>query len=132
HRLGADPAGGGADGGGRLVAGGGDLLMRVGFGPGTGEVHELLAEAGRLVLDVSRAVEQRFVRWPSGPSQEEVKELEHAADRVVSELLAQANTMFVTPYDREDIVELAFAVDDVADAAENAAELLGLYAIETP
>ncbi|MEN3271912.1 MAG: uncharacterized protein V7636_673 [Actinomycetota bacterium] len=106
--------------------------MRLGFGPGTGEVHELLAEAGRLVLDVSRAVEQRFVRWPSGPSQEEVKELEHAADRVVSELLAQANTMFVTPYDREDIVELAFAVDDVADAAENAAELLGLYAIETP
>jgi uncharacterized protein len=42
------------------------------------------------------------------------------------------NTMFVTPFDREDIVALAFAVDDVADAGENAAELLGLYSVETP
>ena len=41
------------------------------------------------------------------------------------------NTLFVTPYDREDLVTLAFAVDDVADAAENAAELLGLYGVET-
>jgi uncharacterized protein len=40
--------------------------------------------------------------------------------------------MFQTPYDREDIVTLAFAVDDVADAGENAAELLGLYGVETP
>ena len=40
--------------------------------------------------------------------------------------------MFVTPYDREDMITLAFAVDDVADAAENAAELLGLYGVETP
>ena len=29
-------------------------------------------------------------------------------------------------------ITLAFAVDDVADAAENAAELLGLYGVETP
>jgi uncharacterized protein len=105
--------------------------MRLGLGPRTGEMHELLAEAGRRVLDVARLVERRFVEWPSGPSQDEVKELEHAADSVVSELLAQANTMFVTPYDRDDIVTLAFAVDDVADAAENASELLGLYRIES-
>jgi predicted phosphate transport protein (TIGR00153 family) len=77
-------------------------------------------------------VEQRFLEWPSGPTQETVKELEHEADAVVSALLTQANAMFVTPYDREDIVKLAFTIDDVADAAENAAELLGLYGVETP
>jgi uncharacterized protein Yka (UPF0111/DUF47 family) len=38
----------------------------------------------------------------------------------------------VTPYDRDDLVALAFAVDDVADEAESAAELLGLYGVETP
>ena len=91
-----------------------------------------LAEAGQAVLAVSRAVEARFRGWPSGPTQDEVKALEHEADRVISELLSMTNTMFVTPYDREDIVALAFAVDDVADAGENAAELLGLYAVETP
>ena len=106
--------------------------MRIGLGPRSGEVFVLLAEAGRAVLDVSRAVDGRFRAWPSGPTQDEVKELEHEADRIISELLSMTNSMFVTPYDREDIVALAFAVDDVADAAENAAELLGLYGVETP
>ena len=81
---------------------------------------------------MTRLVERRFLEWPSGPSQEEVKQLEHEADQVVSSLLSLTNTMFVTPYDRDDIVTLAFAVDDVADEAENAAELLGLYGIEMP
>ena len=106
--------------------------MRLGLGPASGEIHALLAEAGQLVAAVTREVEQRFLRWPSGPTQEDVKNLEHEADRVVSELLSQANSMFVTPYDRDDIVTLAFAVDDVADVAESAAELLGLYGVERP
>ncbi len=104
--------------------------MRI--GPATGDMHGQLARSGAAAAAVATAVERRFQRWPSGPSQEEVKELEHEADRIVSELLRSANTQFVTPYDREDIVALAFAVDDVADAAENAGELLGLYGVETP
>ncbi|MGZ4289922.1 MAG: DUF47 domain-containing protein [Gaiellaceae bacterium] len=106
--------------------------MRLGVGPGTGEIHKLLGDAGLRAAAVARLVERRFVEWPSGPSQEEVKDLEHEADGVVSTLLSLTNSMFVTPYDREDLVTLAFAVDDVADAAENAAELLGLYGVETP
>jgi predicted phosphate transport protein (TIGR00153 family) len=106
--------------------------MRLGFGPGSGEIYTLLGEAGERVVAVSRAVERRFVDWPSGPSQDEVKQLEHDADRAISELLSQTNSLFVTPYDREDLVTLAFAVDDVADAAENAAELLGLYGVDQP
>ncbi len=106
--------------------------MRLGLGPGAGEIYTLLDEAGARVAEVARAVERRFLDWPSGPSQDDVKQLEHAADRAVSALLSQANTLFVTPYDREDLVALAFAVDDVADAAESAAELLGLYGVERP
>src|SRR6185312_5462329 len=83
-------------------------------------------------LAVAHAVDRRFREWPSGPTQENVKELEHEADRVVSELLSLTNSMFQTPYDRDDLITLAFAVDDVADAAENAAELLGLYGVESP
>jgi predicted phosphate transport protein (TIGR00153 family) len=106
--------------------------MRIGLGPSSGEIHKLLAEAGERAAAVARLVEQRFLEWPNGPTQDEVKQLEHEADEVVSSLLSLTNSMFVTPYDREDIVTLAFAVDDVADAAENAAELLGLYSVERP
>jgi predicted phosphate transport protein (TIGR00153 family) len=132
HRLGADDSGRRLRRGAPLLPGEGDLLRRFGFGAGSGEIHTLLGEAGEKVVAVARAVEQRFLEWPSGPTQETVKELEHEADAVVSALLTQANAMFVTPYDREDIVKLAFTIDDVADAAENAAELLGLYGVETP
>ncbi len=104
--------------------------MRFGVGPASGEIYKLLAEAGERVAAVAQLVEQRFVAWPTGPSQEDVKRLEHEADQVVSLLLSQTNSMFVTPYDRDDIVTLAFAIDDVADEAENAAELLGLYGVE--
>jgi uncharacterized protein Yka (UPF0111/DUF47 family) len=105
--------------------------MRVGLGRGSGEIYALIASAGEAALAVSRAVEQRFLGWPGGPSQAEVKDLEHNADRIVSELLSLTNTMFVTPYDRDDLITLAFAIDDVADAGENAAELLGLYGVES-
>ena len=105
--------------------------MRVGLGRGSGEIYALIAQAGESALAVSRAVQQRFADWPSGPTQDEVKDLEHNADRIVSELLSMTNSMFVTPYDRDDLITLAFAIDDVADAGENAAELLGLYGVET-
>jgi hypothetical protein len=95
-------------------------------------VYDLLAEAGAAVLEVALAVQARILEWPSGPPQDTIKELEHAADRSVSELLAAANGLFVTPFDRDDLIELAFAVDDVADAAENASELFGLYGIVSP
>jgi uncharacterized protein len=106
--------------------------MRFGFGSGPAEIHNLLAEAGQRMVDVTRAVERRFADWPTGPSQDEVKDLEHQADAAISQLLSQTNALFVTPYDRDDLITLAFAVDDVADAAENAAELLGLYGVESP
>jgi hypothetical protein len=104
--------------------------MRLGVGPRSSEIFTLLGHAGEAVLEVCTAVDARFRMWPNGPSQEEVKDLEHVADSVISQLLSMTNTVFVTPFDRDDLVTLAFAVDDVADAAESAAELLGMYGVQ--
>jgi hypothetical protein len=107
--------------------------MRLGFGPGNTELFELLARAGENALAIARAAEQRFSEYPSSSvSQDDVKELEHEGDRIVSETLRSINAQFVTPYDREDLVTLAFAVDEVPDKIESATELLGLYGVEAP
>jgi predicted phosphate transport protein (TIGR00153 family) len=106
--------------------------MRLGLGTRTSDIYDLLARAGANGHEIAQLVERRFREWPSGPSQDEVKELEHEGDRIISELLTTANASFVTPIDRDDLVTLAFAVDDVADSIENASELLGLYGVETP
>ena len=105
--------------------------MRLGFGPAGGELFELIALAGENALATAKAAEQRFREYPSSSvSQDDVKELEHEGDRIVSALLRSINAQFVTPYDREDLVTLAFSVDEVPDKIENAAELLGLYGVE--
>jgi uncharacterized protein len=96
------------------------------------EIYELLARAGANAHEIAKLVERRFQDWPSGPSQDEVKELEHEGDRIISELLTTTNAQWVTPIDPDDLVDLAYAVDDVADSIENASELLGLYGVETP
>lgn len=101
-------------------------------GPRTGEIYALLGEAGENVRRIAQVVEQRFLQWPSGPSQDEVKDLEHEGDRILSELLSRTNSMFGMMLDRDDLVELAHSVDDVADAIENASELLSLYGVESP
>jgi hypothetical protein len=107
--------------------------MRIGFGAGNAELFELLARAGENALAIARAAEQRFGDYPSSSvSQDEIKELEHEGDRIVSDTLRSINAQFVTPYDREDLVTLAFAVDEVPDKIESAAELLGLYGVEAP
>jgi predicted phosphate transport protein (TIGR00153 family) len=108
-------------------------LMRFGFGPGSGELYALLARAGENAVETAEAVERRFREFPApSVSQDDVKAFEHAGDAIVSELLRCINAQFVTPYDREDLVTLAFAVDEVPDKIENASELLGLYGVEAP
>jgi predicted phosphate transport protein (TIGR00153 family) len=107
--------------------------IQFGAGPGSGQMYELLALAGQNAVEVARAVEQRFREHPSSAvSQDQVKELEHEGDRLASDLFRCIEAQFQTPFDREDLVQLVFAVDEVADKAENASELLGLYGVEQP
>ncbi len=95
-------------------------------------MFELLARAGENAVAIAKAAEQGFRHYPStSVTQDDIKGLEHEGDRIVVETLHCINAQFVTPYDREDLVTLAFAVDEVPDKIENAAELLGLYGVES-
>jgi predicted phosphate transport protein (TIGR00153 family) len=62
----------------------------------------------------------------------EIKAVENEGDRITHDILHRLNQTFVTPIDREDIIQLASKLDDVVDLAEEAADLLVLYKIEAP
>jgi predicted phosphate transport protein (TIGR00153 family) len=102
------------------------------LGPKTNDFYELFARAGANAVAAAHAAEERFRTFPGGVSQDELKELEHEGDRITGELIGLVNSQFITPFDRDDLFELAGAVDDVVDAIENATELLGLYDVEQP
>jgi uncharacterized protein len=57
---------------------------------------------------------------------------EQQGDRITHDIIRRLNETFVTPIDREDILALASALDDIVDYTEEAADYLGLYKIEAP
>src|SRR4051812_31405050 len=57
---------------------------------------------------------------------------EQDGDRITHDIIHRLNQTFVTPIDREDILQLASALDDVVDFIEEVSDYLGLYKIEAP
>ncbi len=55
-----------------------------------------------------------------------LRDLEHEADQTTHAIFRHLNTSFVTPFDREDIYNLASDLDDVMDYVEAAADLVVL------
>src|ERR671917_1010314 len=103
--------------------------MRISLTPRTTEFFTLFARAGENALQVARLVERRFREHPnSGVTQEQVKAEETEGDEITRNLINLLNTQYVTPFDREDIYQLATELDDVVDYLEEASDLRGLYA----
>ncbi|HEV8089688.1 MAG TPA: DUF47 family protein [Actinomycetota bacterium] len=61
-----------------------------------------------------------------------LQEREHEGDEITHQVIEHLNTTFITPMDREDIYQLATALDDVVDAIEAAGDLFILHGIEEP
>ncbi len=61
-----------------------------------------------------------------------IEDREHEGDEVTHAIIRRLNTSFITPMDREDIYQLATALDDVMDAVEAVSDLFLLHAIEAP
>jgi predicted phosphate transport protein (TIGR00153 family) len=61
-----------------------------------------------------------------------IADREHEGDEVTHAIIRLLNTTFVTPMDREDIYQLATALDDVMDAIEAVSDIFVLHRIEAP
>ncbi len=107
--------------------------MRISLTPKTTEFFSLFSHAGENALEVAQLVERRFRGHPnSGVTQEQVKSSETVGDAITRELITLLNTQYLTPFDRDDIYQLATEIDDVVDYLEEASDLLGLYGVEMP
>ncbi len=62
---------------------------------------------------------------------ERMRAAEHAGDDTTHAIFHQLNSSFITPFDREDIYNLASSLDDIMDFMEEAVDLVVLYDIET-
>ncbi len=104
--------------------------MRLSLVPRPTEFYDLFARAGANALECARLAEIRFRDYPnSSVTQEDVKAIETEGDTITRELMQLLNTQYVTPFDREDIYELATKLDDVVDYIDEVSDLLGLYGV---
>ena len=95
--------------------------------------RNLFAEAGASCVHGAQLLDQLFERWPdAGDLPAQVVAAEHEGDRITHDIIDRLNHTFVTPIDREDILALASALDDIVDYTEEVADYLGLYKIEAP
>jgi len=57
---------------------------------------------------------------------------EQEGDKLTHKIVQRLNETFVTPIEREDILELAGGLDDIVDFTEEVADFLLLYKIDAP
>ncbi len=103
------------------------------FAPRDRVYFELFEEAGRNILRTAELLDKLLSTYPDSKElAEEIRICEHEGDRITHDIIDRLNHTFVTPIDREDILALASALDDIVDYTEEVADFLGLYRIEAP
>jgi predicted phosphate transport protein (TIGR00153 family) len=93
----------------------------------------LFEAAATNAVRAAELLEEMLNGWPDSQSlARDILVCEQEGDRITHDIIQRLNQTFVTPIDREDILELASALDDVADYIEEVADFLSLYKIEAP
>src|SRR5690349_16714847 len=97
------------------------------------EFFDLFEEAAGNILRAVELLERMLRTYPDDAElARDILICEQDGDRITHDIIQRLNQTFVTPIDREDIYELASALDDIVDFTEEVADYMGLYKIEAP
>src|SRR5437660_12088730 len=97
------------------------------------EFFDLFECAGQNIVRTAELLDKMLASYPeSADLAAEIRACEHEGDRITHGVIQRMNQTFVTPIDREDILQLSKALDDIVDYTEEVADYLGLYKIEPP
>jgi predicted phosphate transport protein (TIGR00153 family) len=103
------------------------------FAPRDRVYFDLFEEAGQNIFQAADLLDRLMATYPDHDHlARDILNCEHEGDRITHDIIDRLNHTFVTPIDREDILALASALDDVVDYTEEVADYLGLYKIEAP
>ncbi len=117
----------------RWIGGLGKILSTAGgtsLIPRERRFYDLFEQQAATIVRSAGLLEQALAEVASLPTrQREIKDLEHQGDELTHEIVRALNRTFVTPFDREDIYELAAGLDDILDYIEEVADTTNLYGI---
>lgn len=94
---------------------------------------DLFKQAAHNVIEGSRLLKELMGDYTNVQQKiERIKEVEHIGDGITHDIALRLNQTFLTPLDREDIHDLASALDDILDAVEAVADRFAIYKIAQP
>jgi uncharacterized protein len=93
--------------------------------------YELFTELAKRLTGSANTLQEMF----QNPAQLDskvsaIKGLEHEADNLTHDIIDRIDRTFVTPFDREDIHQLASELDDVIDLIDGTARRAQIFRIE--
>src|SRR5919206_1613426 len=105
-------------------------MARVSLVPQNREFFRLFSRASENAVGISQLLLRLLEDFPTnGDLLREIKDFEHEGDRLTRELVDLLNRTFVTPFDRDDMYQLATALDDVCDYVDEAAGSIVGYGV---
>ena len=94
---------------------------------------DLFKKAAHNMIEGSRLLKDMMEHFHDPAEQaKRIKEVEHIGDGITHDIATRLNQTFITPIDREDIHDLASALDDILDAVEAVADRFVIYKVTTP
>jgi uncharacterized protein len=106
-------------------------MARISLVPQKREFFALYSQAARNTVEISRLLVRLLEEFPAdGDLLRDIKELEHEGDRLTREVVDLLNRTFVTPFDRDDMYQLAGALDDICDHVDEAAGNIVGYGVQ--
>jgi len=107
--------------------------MKFSFIPREEVFFPLFEESAGNTVKAARCLKELVDTWQDVEQKvNEITELEHQGDTITHKIAAQLHRTFVTPFDREDIAQLAHILDDVTDFIHAAADAMLLYKVDPP
>ncbi|MGH3345687.1 MAG: DUF47 domain-containing protein [Nocardioides sp.] len=105
--------------------------MRLKFRPVDASFYDLFSEAAaHLTVGAELLAEMLAADGDRSDVARRMREAEHAADETTHAIVRRVNSTFVTPFDREDIYNLASGLDDVMDMMDEVVDLVLLYEVQ--
>jgi len=94
---------------------------------------EMFAQMSGNLMNGARAMVELFTDYKEVDSKiAELRRIERIGDEMTHNVFTKLNQTFITPFDREDIHELASSLDDVLDFLNAAGARIIMYRIANP